>query len=89
MPTARLGASAVTINGKIYIISGTDRWPALKTLDEYDPATDTWTKMADIPTARAAFGADAIDGKIYAIGGFDGAMWVSTVEEFDIEAEDK
>jgi RNA polymerase sigma factor (sigma-70 family) len=85
MPTARLGASAITINDKIYAISGTDRWPATSTVEEYDSVTDKWTKKANIPTARVAFGADAIDGKIYTIGGFDGATWVSTVEEYDPE----
>jgi len=84
MPTARFGLCAITINGKIYAISGTDRWPAISVVEEYDPATDKWIKKDNnIPTARAVFGADAVGGKIYIIGGYTGGIWISTVEEFD------
>jgi len=85
MPTVRVGLSTVVVNGKIYAISGTDRWPATSVVEEYDPVTDKWTKKTNIPTARVCFGADAIDGKIYTIGGYTGSTWVSTVEEYDPE----
>jgi len=87
MPTARLGLTTAVVNGKIYAIGGYARAnsPAMKTVEEYDPATDTWTAKADMPTARMWLSASVVDGKIYAIGGWVN-FWepgISTVEEYD------
>ena len=38
-------------------------------MEEYDPATDTWTSKAWMPTARILQCATAVNGKIYVIGG--------------------
>ena len=50
----------------------------------YDPATDTWTKMADMPTPRIGVWAAALGGKVYVMGGLS---WenqaLRTVEAFD------
>ena len=59
------------------------RNPSLATVEMYDPATDTWTKKADMPTARDVLSTSAVNGKIYAIGGLAGGLAVSTVEEYD------
>jgi N-acetylneuraminic acid mutarotase len=87
MPTARLGLTTAVVNGKIYAIGGYARAnsPAMKTVEEYDPATDTWTTKADMPTARMWLSASVVDGKIYVIGGWVN-FWepgISTVEEYD------
>jgi len=58
----------------------------LKTMEEYDPITDTWTTKADMPTARWFFSTSALNGKIYAIGGsvrYPPHDSISTVEEYD------
>jgi hypothetical protein len=39
------------VNGKIYAIGGSSG-VAISTVEEYDPATDKWTKKADTPTAK-------------------------------------
>ena len=55
----------------------------LTTVEEYDPATDTWATKAPMPTPRWNLGvATASNGKIYAIGGFNGSL-LATVEEYD------
>ena len=41
----------------------------LPTVEEYDPATNNWTKKADMPTARELLSTSVVNGKIYAIGG--------------------
>ena len=78
MPTPRYGLSASAVNGKIYVfggarieagLAGADAG-VLATVEEYDPATDKWTKKADMPTARARLATCTIDGKIYVIGGW-------------------
>ena len=73
MPTATSLHSAGVVDGKIFIIGGTDNlfgWSDYwSTVWEYDPTTDTWTRKADMPTARARLSTSVVDGKIYAIGG--------------------
>ena len=77
------------VNGKIYAIGGFANFfdePALSTVEAYDPATDTWTKKADMPTARGIFSTSEVNGKIYAIGGFANFFdepALSTVETYD------
>jgi N-acetylneuraminic acid mutarotase len=73
MPTATSLHSASVVDGKIYVIGGIDNLKTgadyRSTVLMYDPATDTWTKKADMPTARARLSTSVVDGKIYAIGG--------------------
>jgi len=75
------------VNGKIYVIGGWTSEPnarALATVEEYDPATNTWTRKADMP-AGGSLGdlvegpSPVVDGKIYVIGVGDTAE----VEEYD------
>jgi len=46
----------------------------LKTVERYNPETNTWTKRADLNTARYCPGACVINGKIYIVGGW--VVWV-------------
>src|SRR5204863_9424185 len=52
MPTAREHLTASAVDHKLYVIGG--RWSAghLRTVEEYDPNTNTWTRKHDIPTTR-------------------------------------
>ena len=89
MPQARFALSSSVIDGKIYaiggIVSSSMTGPAVSTVEEYDPVTESWTVRADMPTARAYFSTCVVNGKIYAIGGTPGS-WrglLSTVEEYN------
>jgi N-acetylneuraminic acid mutarotase len=90
MPTARcdfVGSSAV-VDGKIYVMGGDiwdGGWITISTVEEYDPATDTWTRKSDMPTARWCLGTCTFDEKIYAIGGYPavGYTALTTVEVYD------
>ncbi len=90
MPTARAALATSVVDGKIYAIGGHRGLPGqpglqVSTVEKYDPATNTWTKKADIPTARTFLSTCVVNGKIYAIGGIPGDAWpaFSTVEEYD------
>jgi hypothetical protein len=88
MPTARACLSTSAVNGKIYAIGGTLSNPwyrGISTVEEYNPATNTWTKKADMPTGRTNFSTSAVNGKIYAIGGLTEGLGndLSPVEEYD------
>ncbi len=74
MPYGFYWGAQTTYNGKIYIFGGNSTWNpegviTLKTTFIYDPATDTWTRGADMPTARYLATATEVGGKIYVIGG--------------------
>ena len=61
------------VDGKAYVIGGWEpsNDSVLPTVHEYDPATDTWAKKADMPTARYMLATCTVNKKIYAIGGYD------------------
>ena len=75
MPTPR-NAGTCVVDGKIYVIGGTaiintkkkKPW-RLKTVEVYDPATDTWVKARDMNHARSSAAISVVDGKIYVMGG--------------------
>src|SRR5439155_1569740 len=87
--TGRGLVGVAAVNGKVYAIGGTpDQSNGPATVEEYDPATNSWTNCAGLsstgcapmPTARYALGvATATNGKIYAMGG----MVANAVEEYD------
>lgn len=71
MPTARFGASSSVVDGKIFVIGGSQaRNTTLPTVQEYDPATDTWVNKDDMPSAVCWHSTSAVDGKVYVIGGW-------------------
>jgi len=94
MPEARFALSTSVIDGKIYAIGGIVAshmsGSAVSTVEEYDPATDSWTANADMPTARTYLSTCVVNGKIYAIGGTRGGSVtrvLSTVEAYDPAAD--
>jgi RNA polymerase sigma factor (sigma-70 family) len=91
MPTARTLSAIAVVDGIIYVIGGasdeTGDVEILSVVEAYDPATDTWTRKADMPTARYGVTACVLDGQIYAFGGrtkwTDQTSAVPTVEVYD------
>lgn len=92
MPTGRSFLECSVIDDKIYVIGGNDSeggWGAsLATVEVYDPATDTWTKKADMSTVRDGAGVSFVNGKLYAMGGsevhgFQSWSTLRSVEEYD------
>ncbi len=82
LPEARAGGYAAAINGKIYIAggyysSGSTRVMAASVL-EYDPATDQFTKKADIPTPVYQVAGAVVGGKIYILNGYNSAGTVTS-----------
>lgn len=71
MPMAREHIAAVALDGQIYVVGG--RWNNINTgaTEKYDPASDTWTKLADMPTPRSTLSLAVLNGYIHAAGGED------------------
>jgi N-acetylneuraminic acid mutarotase len=70
MTVARYWATAVGLNGRLYVMGGYDGIDVVNTVEVYDPATNRWSTVTGMPIARWSAGAGAINGKIYAAGGF-------------------
>ncbi|HLQ24790.1 MAG TPA: kelch repeat-containing protein [Acidiferrobacterales bacterium] len=107
MPTKRGSPVVAAVGNKIYVIGGattpahsneTAVHPArphlaVGTVEEYDPATNTWRERTPMPTARNHAVTGAVNGKIYVIGGRVGAAFIgvasntNVVEEYDPAAD--
>jgi hypothetical protein len=75
-------------NGKIYAIGGFNQLGSLSTVEEFDPATNEWTKKMDMLTPRYGLAAVAAsNGKIYAMGGTHSGAVLNIVEEYDPKAD--
>jgi hypothetical protein len=59
--------------------------PGIMSVEEYDPATDSWRSRADMPTARLGMTAGVVNDKCYVIGGATepGGEGLNRVDEYD------
>lgn len=90
LPNARNHVAAVALDGKIYVIGGQHSQEAAQDaqaqVDCYDPATDTWTRVADLPAPRSHVNSSTfvMDGKIIVLGGENGYnLPQSTIYSYD------
>jgi len=75
LPSARRGHGTAVASGLLYAVGGTNSaGAALKTVQVYNPSTNSWTTKASLPVARqSSNGATHISGTIYVPGGQDAA----------------
>lgn len=69
MNQPRLGASAASCAGRVYIVGGMSTDKLLRSAEAYDPATDKWTIIAPMKSERLFHGLVSYRNKIYVIGG--------------------
>src|SRR5437660_673528 len=75
--------AAAEVGGKIYAIGGDNNGGLyLKVVEEYDPASNTWTTKAQMLTGRYDLAAAEAGGKIYAIGGVKNGGILNVVEAY-------
>ncbi|MEX2512321.1 MAG: LamG-like jellyroll fold domain-containing protein [Cyclobacteriaceae bacterium] len=81
----------VMYKNKFYIIGGNTIGHSggyVPYFDEFDPATGTWTALADAPRARDHFQAVVIGHKLYAasgrLSGGDGGVFEPVIQEVDV-----
>jgi M6 family metalloprotease-like protein len=73
MPIARRALAVATANGLVYAIGGANAsGTVLRTVQAYNPTTNTWTMKAALPAARqGGTGAVTLNGIVYLVGGED------------------
>ncbi len=87
MTTARFEHGAVAVNGKIYVFGGATldnlgNLVYLSSGEVYDPATDTWSPIADMPIPLARMGATTDGRYIYVVGGTNADWWFGQLPVF-------
>ena len=82
LPLPNTGLGAGVINGKIYIVGGTDGTTTrYNNLYVYDPAFNQWTTNSPMPTARQSIAVAVINNKLYVAGGYTQSGLVTSVLE--------
>jgi N-acetylneuraminic acid mutarotase len=75
LPAAEAALSAVTVNGKIYVMGGAITGLAVPIpigINEvYDPNSNTWNTLANMPAPVIRFAMTGVGDKIYVMGGGD------------------
>jgi hypothetical protein len=88
--------AAASLDGRVYAIAGfeiggDDEGQNSARVDAYDPATSTWSRVADMAIPRHGHAAAVLDGKLYVMGGYgevDGDYGkLNSVEIYDPEAD--
>ncbi|PRS67379.1 DUF1668 domain-containing protein [Bacillus sp. NMTD17] len=85
LPTARVGAVANAVDGKIYVIGG---FNAFNETLEYDPSIDKWTKKKDIPTGRGGAASVVVGSKIYVLAGKHTGFTYDKFEVYDTKNDE-
>jgi hypothetical protein len=99
MPTPRGAMGFTVLEGRIHLLGGNAAGPhavhdheggriaddrSVNTHEAYDPATDTWRRLAPMPTPRNHLGAAALNGRIHAVvGRVNGDFELTTHEIYD------
>ena len=84
--TGRGGASASVVDGKVYVIGGSDiNSISINSVQVLDPVAGEWNtlKTTGAMTARNRHAAGVIDGKIYILGGAQAGNYLTKVEVLD------
>ena len=69
MPTPRLKAAGAVIENKIYVSGGFLQAEVLHSVFCYDPASNSWTEVANMNKRRRGHSLVRLDDCLYAIGG--------------------
>jgi N-acetylneuraminic acid mutarotase len=86
MPTAREDLAAVAVpcrgaSGTCLDVIGGWNGTALATVEQYNPANNTWSTLASMPTPRFDLAA-AAGSHIYAVGGYNGG-YLNVLEQYN------
>ena len=77
------GGSAVW-NDKIYVFGGSNSGVYSNRLYEFDPQSDSWTRLPDMEEAKQTSGR-IIDGVLYVFGGYNGSV-SKRIDAYDIQS---
>ncbi|XP_053812843.1 kelch-like protein 3 isoform X2 [Vidua macroura] len=71
------------LSGLLYATGGHDGPLVRKSVEVYDPGTNTWKQVADMNMCRRNAGVCAVNGLLYVVGGDDGSCNLASVEYYN------
>ncbi|XP_037051274.1 influenza virus NS1A-binding protein-like isoform X2 [Bradysia coprophila] len=80
MSAPKCGLGVADWEGKLLVCGGYDRGECLKSVESYDPETNTFTKEPSMLEARGRVQIAVLNGCVYAVGGSNGTTELDTVE---------
>ncbi|XP_018423423.1 PREDICTED: influenza virus NS1A-binding protein [Nanorana parkeri] len=87
MHYARSGLGTAELNGKLIAAGGYNREECLRTVECYDPESDSWTFLPPMKTPRARFQMAVLMDELYVVGGSNGQSDdLSCGEKYDRKA---
>lgn len=81
MLTPRSMFEATVLDGKIYVVGGSDG-DMSGIVEVYDPSTDTWSQKSSMRISRGRFAIATVNEKIYAMDGYRGGS-IANCEVYD------
>ena len=84
MPTARSEMRVAVVDGIFYVPGG---FGGLTSFEAYDPASDSWTTLAQMPEPAHHMMVIGHDGKVYVFGGGPDLSWQATASILVYEPE--
>jgi kelch-like protein 2/3 len=82
MTARRSGAGVGVLNNILYAVGGHDGPLLRKSVESYNPETNSWSAVADMAYCRRNAGVVAHEGTLYVVGGDDGVANLSSVEVY-------
>lgn len=82
LATARAGAAAAVVAGRLYVLGGEACGRALRDAHRFDPWTGAWERLPSMQVGRIRAGAVALGGYLYVFGGLDGARPLTSTERY-------
>lgn len=70
------------MDGILYAVGGHDGPLVRRSVESYNPETQTWSPVTDMAMCRRNAGVIAMDGQLYVVGGDDGSQNLSSVEVY-------
>lgn len=87
MSSPKCATGTGNFSGRLLVCGGYDRGECLRTVEEYNPETNTWIEQPPMRHARGRFDLTVLSGKAYAIGGCDGSRELNTVEVLEVNSK--
>jgi len=84
MITGRAQAAVASFQGKIWVAGGCNAWNAIRSVEIYDPVTNTWKEGPSLSTPRRGCGLAVHQGHLIVVGGSDGTHSLCTTEVLDM-----
>lgn len=83
MTFPRSHASAVKLNGELFVLGGMHNDVYFNTVESYNPLRNQWVQQPSLNEKKGCLAGASLNDKIFAFGGGNGVQCFSEVEMFD------